>query len=96
MPAVQIPALEEIRLVVREEIVRALRESSSANDPYVTVADAARTLGVSERTIRRRAKANEIPSIRVGRAVRVCVAALTPSPDTLAHTARLAIVGGGR
>jgi excisionase family DNA binding protein len=95
MPAIQIPTLDEIRLVVREEIARAQRESSAANDPYVTVAQAARALGVSERTIRRRAQSNEIPAIRVGRAVRVSVAAVTPAPDAVARAARVALVGGG-
>jgi excisionase family DNA binding protein len=54
----------------------------------VAVPEAAKAIGVSEATVRRRIKDGSIPVRRVGRAVRVDLAALR-SPDS-AEVARLA------
>ena len=54
----------------------------------VPVPEAAQAIGVSEATVRRRIKDGSIPVRRVGRSVRVDLAALSP-PDS-AEVARLA------
>ncbi len=54
----------------------------------VPVREAAQALGVSEVTIRRRIRDGNIPTVRIGRAVRVDLAALR-SPDS-AEVVRLA------
>jgi excisionase family DNA binding protein len=61
---------------------------------FGTVADAARVLGVSEQTIRRKAELGEIPSTRIGRSVRIDLSALRPIDAT--KIAELAIEARGR
>ena len=69
---IQIPTVDEIRVVVREELARALRELPAANNrPCATITEAAEQLSVSTRTIRRRIKSGELPTIGSGRSVRV-------------------------
>lgn len=59
--------LETLRALVSE--VRDLRRSIPSQ--LVNVPTAAKQLGVSEKTIRRKIRSGEIPSRRIGRAVRV-------------------------
>ena len=47
-----------------------------AEPEYVTAAEAAERLGISLRTIRRRIADGSLPSVRIGRAVRIPVTAL--------------------
>jgi excisionase family DNA binding protein len=80
-----LPLAEEVRGLKAE--VAALRAASPPR--YGTVADAARILLCSEQTVRRRIDAGEIPSTRVGRAVRVDLTALRPpDPAMVADLAR--------
>jgi excisionase family DNA binding protein len=53
------------------------------------VPEAARELGVSARTLRRKIKSSKVPVIRVGRSVRVDIATVRKSPG---EVARLAVV----
>ena len=53
---------------------------SGATEPLVSAAEAAALLGVSERTVRRRIAANELPSVKAGRARLIPVSAVTLSP----------------
>ena len=81
------PLADEIRELRAE--VAALRAVSPPR--YGTVKDAARVLLCSEQTVRRKIDLGEIPSMRVGRAVRVDLAALKPlDPATVAELARAA------
>jgi excisionase family DNA binding protein len=70
---------------------------TDATERLVTAVDAARLLGVSERTVRRRIAAGTLPSVKVGTSRLVPVTALTPSPggdsaDTPGTTVRHDIV----
>ncbi len=57
----------------------------------VPVREAAQALGVSEITIRRRISEGLIPTVRIGRSVRVDLAALrAPDPDEVARLANVA------
>jgi excisionase family DNA binding protein len=60
------------------ELLRAdaRRAEDRAPERLVTVATAARALGVSERTIRREVAAGRLPAQRIGRAVRVDLTSL--------------------
>jgi excisionase family DNA binding protein len=55
---------------------------------YGTVADAAKVLGVSISTLRRRIRAGDVPVTRIGRSVRVDLGALRPADQ--AEVVRLA------
>jgi excisionase family DNA binding protein len=69
--------------------VAALRAVSPPK--FGTVADAARILGVSDQTIRRKITLGEILSMRVGRSVRVDISSLRPAdPTTVVELARAA------
>jgi excisionase family DNA binding protein len=81
------PVQVELARVARElaDLRRALPPS------LVTLQDAASRLGVSLSTIRRKVAAGEIPSIRVGRSVRLDLGALRPlDVDEVAQLARAA------
>lgn len=93
--ATEIPTIDDVRAVVRDEIRAALREMQAQAKP-LPVPDAAAELGVSERTLRRQIKAGEVPVIRIGRAVRVDMAAVRPPPAKVATIARLALAGRPR
>ncbi|HTP25725.1 MAG TPA: helix-turn-helix domain-containing protein [Anaeromyxobacteraceae bacterium] len=79
---------EVVRQVVREEFSRAIADLRFDRKP-LSVPEAARELGVSARTLRRKIKSGEVPVIRVGRSVRIDMATLRKSPD---EVARLAVV----
>jgi excisionase family DNA binding protein len=80
-----LPLTEEVRGLKAE--VAALRAASPPK--YGTVKDAARILLCSEQTSRRKVDLGEIPSTRVGRAVRIDLTALRPlEPATVADLAR--------
>jgi excisionase family DNA binding protein len=71
-----IPTLDAVRAVVREELAHALRGLAAASQPLLTVKEAAHLLGVSDRTIKRRITAGEIPATRIGRSVRIARSAV--------------------
>ena len=89
--SIQIPTVEDIRAVVREEVERALRSVPHGPSQLLTVAQAAQLLGVSQRTVRRQIASGEIPVVRVGRAVRIDPAVISPDPARIAQLARGAI-----
>jgi excisionase family DNA binding protein len=60
---------QTIEAIVRR--VLAERDSQPANDAHVTVAEYARRRSISESTVRQAIRANRLPCLRVGRAVRV-------------------------
>jgi excisionase family DNA binding protein len=61
-------ALEELRSFVRDEIDAALRASRDGRR-WMTVAECARYLGISETAVRRRIARGRIPTKRQGRSV---------------------------
>ena len=73
------PLAGEIRELRAE--VAALRAVSPPK--YGTVKDAARILGVSDQTIRRKAELGEIVSTRIGRSVRIDLSRLRPTTDPM-------------
>jgi excisionase family DNA binding protein len=81
-----LPLAEEVRSLKVE--VAALRAISPPR--YGTVKDAARMLGVSDQTIRRKAELGEIVSTRIGRSVRIDLSSLRPTsaPTDIAELAR--------
>lgn len=85
---------EALRPVIREEVRAIAAELRAALPPapLVTVAEAARLVGVSVPTMRRRIKAGEVPVRRTGRTVRIDPAVLQVEPPgvvlELAHAAR--------
>ena len=84
----EVTIAEALRQVVREELARALADLRRDRKP-LTVPEAARELGVSTRTLRRKIKSGEVAVIRVGRSVRVDMAAVRQAPE---EVARLAVV----
>jgi excisionase family DNA binding protein len=85
------PLTSEIRDLRAE--VAALRAVSPPK--YGTVKDAARILGVSDQTIRRKAELGEIVSTRIGRSVRIDLSSLRPTTDPM-EIAELAREARGR
>lgn len=82
------PLTDAIRALTAE--VEQLRRAIPA--PLVTIAEAARVLGVHPNTIYTRVKNGEIPVRRVGKAIRVDLAAITRGPsehDVARHAARV-------
>lgn len=71
---------EQLEDLVERAISKALARAPAESKP-VPVPEAARLLGVSTRTLRRRIKAHEVPVVRVGRAVRVDLAELRRQQD---------------
>jgi excisionase family DNA binding protein len=65
---------------MREQIaqltIEVRRLASRLPSPFVDVSTAAQTLGVCEKTIRRKVKTREIPSRRIGGAVRVDISGM--------------------
>ena len=70
----------EARLSALIEAVEKLRRSTPTT--YTTMPEAARALGVSLSTLRRRIRSGEISVVRVGRAVRIDLAGLKPVDAT--------------
>jgi excisionase family DNA binding protein len=92
---IDIPTAEDIRAIVREEMRAALREAEARRERHpLAVPEAARELGVSTRTLRRHIAAGEIPVVRIGRAVRVDMAAVIPSEATVTRLVAVARRGG--
>ena len=87
-----IPSAEEIRAIVaeavaplREEIARLVAQQSPEG---MSVAEAAKRMGVSERTIKRGVKDESIPSTKVrGRRV-ILLADILPSNDKVVQLAQ--------
>jgi excisionase family DNA binding protein len=80
-----------------EAEVRELRAAVEASRPedraeLVTVAAAARLTGLSSQTLRTYAASGRIPSVRVGRAIRLDPRALRPVPAEVVATAARAAV----
>lgn len=57
---------EDLRDTINTAVQQALQEWRSTDSPWMSVAEAAEYLRVSEYTVRVRVKAGEIPSSRVG------------------------------
>jgi len=55
----------------------AAAESTNPSRPWLSVDEAARLLGVSERTVRRHAAAGTLPSRRIGRRLLIAAEAVT-------------------
>jgi excisionase family DNA binding protein len=80
---------DDLRAIIRDEVraalepmreaVAALREASPP--ALVDIPEAARRLGVCAATIRRRIKANELPFTKVGKRVKIDLAAIRPPSD---------------
>jgi excisionase family DNA binding protein len=63
-------------------IVRAVEKAvGRANEHGITIADAAQRLGLSIRTIERRIKAGELPSVKIGGSVRIPISAVLPRAE---------------
>jgi excisionase family DNA binding protein len=60
--------------------LRAALEQRAEPKVYVSPGEAAERLGVTTRTIRRRIKDGQLPTVRLGRIVRIPVAALMGEP----------------
>lgn len=74
---VEVPSAAEVRAIVREELARALEPIRRALPPsLVSIEEAAGILGVSVATVRRRVKAREWPTKRVGRQIKIDATAL--------------------
>jgi excisionase family DNA binding protein len=78
---------------LRAEVARLadeVRQLRRAMPPLlVTQREAAKTLGVSLSTIQRKVKSGEVPSVRVGKSVRVDLAAVRPlGAEEVARLAR--------
>ncbi len=78
LPA-RISALEALVAALTESIEKLRRASPST---FVSMSDAARVLGVSISTLRRRIRTGEVPVVRIGRSVRVDLGALCPADRT--------------
>ena len=76
----------EAQVTALTEAVEGLRRAVPGS--FVPVPEAARILGVSLSTMRRRIRVGEVPVKRIGRSVRVDLGALRPPAD--ADVARLA------
>ncbi|MFI5299925.1 MAG: helix-turn-helix domain-containing protein [Polyangiales bacterium] len=68
--------------------VKALRDA--VPPALLTTAEAAKALGVSEATVRRHVRSGELPSVKVGAAVRVDLSRVRPT--TAGEVARLALI----
>ncbi len=78
-PLLELPgrlaALDARLARIEEDLARLIRSAPSA---LVPIDEAARLMGVSVSTVRRQIKDGSIPSRRIGRSVRVDLAALRP------------------
>jgi excisionase family DNA binding protein len=92
--AAELPTADDIRAIVRAEVRAALEDLEARRelDP-LPIPEAARKLGVSVSTLRRRISAGEVPVVRLGRTVRVDMAAVKPAE---AKIARLALAARAR
>jgi len=88
-----------VRAIVRDELAKA--KPANDGDEHVTVAQYAARYAISERTVRDAIRDNRLPSIRIGRAVRVpphvrIAARAAPSANPTADRARLRLLRGAR
>ena len=70
--------VRELRDQIAQLSMEVRRLAQRLPAPYVDVATAAKTLGVCTKTVRRKIKTREIPSRRIGGAIRVDISALQP------------------
>lgn len=85
-----------IRQIVRDELAKAKPANDAALE-YLTVAEYARRLSVSERTVRDAIREGRLEHERIGRAVRVPSAAhIERRQDPATARARLVLLGGKR
>ncbi|MFL5303056.1 MAG: excisionase family DNA-binding protein [Anaeromyxobacteraceae bacterium] len=87
--AVEIPTVTEIRAIVREA-VEPLRDEIARlravlDDDTVSLAEAARKLGSTTRTLQRRIKRGELAAVKGGRGFRVRRGDLVPHAEDLAE-----------
>jgi excisionase family DNA binding protein len=90
MTPIAILTPEQLEALIERAIALALARAPVERRP-VTVPEAARDLGISTRTLRRRIKAGEIPIVRVGRAVRVDLAELRRTQEETARAAHVTL-----
>jgi excisionase family DNA binding protein len=80
--ATSLPDLSEIEALVRRLLDEKLEPIRRALPPsLVSIDDAAGILGVSVATVRRRVKAREYPTKRVGRQIKIDATALHPERE---------------
>ena len=89
MAAIDLLNAEEVRRIIREELER----FRSSSEPIMwSIKEAAERTGLSEATLRRRIKSNDLPSKRVGARILIPADSLRPDRDAtvveLAHAAR--------
>lgn len=91
--AAEIATVDDVRAIVREEVRAALRDLAPANPKPASMAEAARELKISERTLRRRIKAGEIPLVPTGKGRRkvVDMARMRATDVTIARLAHRAL-----
>lgn len=82
MSSVESAIAEALRPVIRQELDAIRQELAQMRaqraDELLSVADAAKRLNVSRRTIQRMIRSGEIPSVRVGGTRRVRLAGVIP------------------
>jgi excisionase family DNA binding protein len=71
---------EALESLIERGVERAMSRHSAANEPMLTIKQAAHRLNVSEKTISRRIKDGALASKKVGSATRIPAEALRP-PD---------------
>lgn len=89
MTSIVVMAPEELAGIVERAVRAALRDTPPPSAPLVTVAEAARQLGVTTRTVHRRIKDGSLRAVHVGRSVRLDPRSIA-GPDEAA-VARLAV-----
>jgi excisionase family DNA binding protein len=80
--AATLPTLDEVEALIRRLLDEKLDPIRRALPPsLVSIEDAAGILGVSVATVRRRVKAREYPTKRVGRQIKIDATALHPERE---------------
>lgn len=81
---------EQLEDIVERAVSKALARAPVERKP-ISVPEAARELGVSTRTMRRRIAAGEIPVVRVGRAIRVDLAEMRRAQEGATREVRVTL-----
>lgn len=73
---------ENLESLVERAVERARSRHSAANEPMLTIKQAADRLNVSEKTVSRRIKDGALPSMMEGKATRIPSEALRPPTES--------------